>query len=52
MHNSPRTHVDKCRSARGCDRERGQQDGEEEHDEGREDKRDVRRRQNDGVRMM
>jgi hypothetical protein len=38
------TRVDECRSARGCDCGRGQQVGEEEHDEGREDERDVRRR--------
>jgi hypothetical protein len=32
------------RSARGCDRGRGQQVGEEEQGESREDERDVRRR--------
>jgi hypothetical protein len=44
MADSPRTCVDERRSARGCDRGRGQQVGEEEHGEGREDKRDVQRR--------
>jgi hypothetical protein len=39
-----RTHVDERWSARGCDRGQGQQVGEEEQGEGREDKRDVRRR--------
>jgi hypothetical protein len=43
MTDSPRTHVDECRSARGCDCGRGQQVGEEEQDEGQEDERDVRR---------
>jgi hypothetical protein len=38
-----RTRVDKRRSAHGYDRGRGQQVGEEEQGEGREDKRDVRR---------
>jgi hypothetical protein len=40
-----RTHVNERRSARGCDRGRGQQVGEEKQGEGREDERDVRRRQ-------
>jgi hypothetical protein len=44
MTDSPRTRVDERRSARGCDRGRGQQVGEEEQDEGREDERDVRQR--------
>ena len=44
MTNSPRTRVDERRSARDCDRERGQQVGEEEQGEGHEDERDVRRR--------
>jgi hypothetical protein len=44
MTNSPRTRVDDHRSARDCDRGRGQQVGEEEQDEGQEDERDVRRR--------
>jgi hypothetical protein len=39
-----RTRVDECRSARGCDCGQGQQVGEEEHGEGREDEWDVRRR--------
>jgi hypothetical protein len=39
-----RTRVDERRSARGCDRGRGQQAGEEEQREGREDERDVRQR--------
>jgi hypothetical protein len=43
MIDSPRTRVGERRSARGCDRVRGQQVGEEEPDEGREDERDVRR---------
>jgi hypothetical protein len=36
-----RTRVDERRSARGCDRGRGHQVGEEEQGEGREDERDV-----------
>jgi hypothetical protein len=44
MTDSPRTRVDERRSARGCDRGRGQQVGEEEQGKGREDERDVRRR--------
>jgi hypothetical protein len=44
MTDSPRTHVDERRSACGCDRGRGQQVGEKELDQGREDERDVRRR--------
>jgi hypothetical protein len=40
-----RTRVDECRSARGYDHGQGQQVGEEEQGEGREDERDVRRRQ-------
>jgi hypothetical protein len=43
MTDSRRTHVDERRSARGCDRGQGQQVGEEEQGEGREDERDVRR---------
>jgi hypothetical protein len=35
------TRVDERRSARGCDRGRGQQVGEEEQSEGRENGRDV-----------
>jgi hypothetical protein len=38
------TRVDERRSARDYDRGRGQQDGEEEQGEGREDERDVQRR--------
>jgi hypothetical protein len=45
MTDSPRTRVDERRSARGIDREQGQQVGEEEQREGREDERDVRQRQ-------
>jgi hypothetical protein len=41
MTDSPRTRVDERRSARGYDRGRGQQDGEEEQREGQEDERDV-----------
>jgi hypothetical protein len=44
MTDSRRTRVDKRRSARSCDHRRGQQVGEEEQGEGREDERDVRRR--------
>jgi hypothetical protein len=44
MTDSPRTRVDERRSARGCDRGRGQQVGEEELGKDREDERDVRRR--------
>jgi hypothetical protein len=44
MTDSPHTCVDERRSARGCDRGWGQQVGEEERGEGREDERDVRRR--------
>jgi hypothetical protein len=40
---SPCTRVDERRSARGCDRGQGQQVGEEEQGEGREEERDVRR---------
>ena len=36
-----RTRVDERRSAHGCDRGRGQQVGEEEQGESREDERDV-----------
>jgi hypothetical protein len=43
MTDSPRTHVDECRSACGCNREHRQHVGEEEHDEGWEDEWDVRR---------
>ena len=43
MTDSPRTRFDERRSAHGCDRGKGQQVGEEEQDEGREDERDVRR---------
>jgi hypothetical protein len=39
-----RTRVDERRSARGCDRGQGQQVGEEEQGEGREDEWDIRRR--------
>jgi hypothetical protein len=39
-----RTRVNECRSARGCGHGRGQQAGEEEQSEGREDEWDVRRR--------
>jgi hypothetical protein len=42
MTDSLRTHVDERRSARGCDRGRGQQVGVEEQGEGRDDERDVR----------
>jgi hypothetical protein len=42
MTDSPRIYVDERRLARGCNR--GQQVGEEEQGEGREDERDVRRR--------
>jgi hypothetical protein len=45
MTDSPRTRVDERRSDRGSDRGRGQQVGVEEQGEGREDERDVRRRQ-------
>jgi hypothetical protein len=44
MTDSPRTHVDERRSARGCDRGRGQQVGEEEQREGQKDEWDVRQR--------
>jgi hypothetical protein len=44
MTDSRRTRVDERRSARGCNRGLGQQVREEEHGEGREDERDVRRR--------
>jgi hypothetical protein len=44
MTDSPRTRVDELRSARGCDRVRGQQVGVQEEGEGREDGWDVRRR--------
>jgi hypothetical protein len=44
MTDSPRTRVDKRRSACGCDRGRGQQVGEEEQGKDGEDERDVRRR--------
>jgi hypothetical protein len=40
----PRTRVNECRLAHGCDHGRGQQVGEDEHGEGREDERDVQRR--------
>jgi hypothetical protein len=43
MTDSPCTRVDDSRSARGCDRGRGQHVREEEQGEGREDERDVRR---------
>jgi hypothetical protein len=46
MPDSPRKRIDERRSAHGCDRGRGQQVGEEEQGEGREDERDVRRRRN------
>jgi hypothetical protein len=41
MTDSPCTRVDERRSARGCDRGRGQQVGEEEQRARREDERDV-----------
>jgi hypothetical protein len=44
MTDSPRTYVDERRSARGCDRVRGQQVSEEEQGEGQEDERGVQRR--------
>jgi hypothetical protein len=44
MTDSPRTHVDERRSARGYDRGRRQHVGEEEQGKGREDERDVWRR--------
>jgi hypothetical protein len=44
MTDSPHTRVDERQSAHGCDRERGQQVGEEEWGEDRVDERDVRRR--------
>jgi hypothetical protein len=44
MTNSPRTHVDERRSARNCDRGRGQQVGVEEQGEGKENEWDIRRR--------
>jgi hypothetical protein len=44
MTDSSRTFVDERRSARGYDRGRGQQVGEEEQGEGQEDEQDVRRR--------
>jgi hypothetical protein len=43
MIDSPHTHIDEHRSARGYDHGRGQQVGEEEQGEGREDERNVRR---------
>jgi hypothetical protein len=54
MTDSPRTCVGERRSARGYDRGRGQQVGEEEPGEVQEDERDVRRRRKryDGARMM
>jgi hypothetical protein len=45
MTDSPRTRIDERRSTCGCNRGRGQQVGVEEQDEGKEDERDVRRRQ-------
>jgi hypothetical protein len=48
MTDSRRTRVDERRSAHSCDRGRGQQVGEEEKGEGREDERDVRRRRKRG----
>ena len=44
MTDSPRTRVDEHRSARDCDRGRGQQVGVEEHGEGREYEQDIRQR--------
>jgi hypothetical protein len=44
MPDMPRTRVDERRSARGYDHGQGQQVGEEEQGEDREDERDVRRR--------
>ena len=52
MTDSRRTRVNERRSARGCDRVRGQQVGEEEQGEGQEDERGVRRGENDGARLM
>jgi hypothetical protein len=52
MTDSPRTRVDERWSARSCDCVRGQQVGEKEQGEGREDEWDVRRGENDGARMM
>jgi hypothetical protein len=48
MTDSRCTRVDERRSARSCDRGRGQQVGEEEKGEGREDEHDVRRRRKRG----
>jgi hypothetical protein len=44
MTDSPRTRVDERRSTSDCDRGRGQQVGEEEQGEGREDERDILQR--------
>jgi hypothetical protein len=44
MNDSPRTRVDEHRSARGCDRGRGQQVGVEEQGEDRKVERDIQRR--------
>jgi hypothetical protein len=44
MTDSPCIHVDERWSARGCDRGRGQEVGEEEQGEGQEDEWDVRQR--------
>jgi hypothetical protein len=52
MTDSHRTRVDECRSARGCDRGRGQQVGEEEQGEGRQDEGASDDGKNDGARMM
>jgi hypothetical protein len=45
MTDSPCTRIGERRSAHDCDRGRGQQVGEEEPDEDREDERDMRQRQ-------
>ena len=45
MTDSPCTRVDERQSARGCNRGRGQQGGEEEQGKGWEDEQDVSRRQ-------
>jgi hypothetical protein len=52
MTDSPRTRVDERRSARDCDRGRGQQVGEEEQGEGWEDEGTSDDGENDGARMM
>jgi hypothetical protein len=47
-----RTRVDERRSARGCDRGQGQQAGEEEYGEGREDEWTSDDGENDGACML